>query len=283
MQSQHAGAADHAPLLHWDGQALAFVADKVAQAVARWRADWSPAAAIPDSTAGRALAAAHVGGAGKQPCPALRLHAGAWLAHEGARPGERISQPAQLVGRQVFGAGARVEPGSIAAELAQEALAQLAAVLRIVLAAGSDADGFDLASAAGFLPQDEFREWSGGVRVALPGFDGLALYLTGATVARLNPPKRAVAAARKPPLVPLTDAAGKARMALQARLQPVELTLGQIRTLQLGDVVVLPHALDQPLQVRTGTGSLLCEAYLGRQGAHRSLELLPAPGRAAAP
>lgn len=269
---------DHTPLLHWDGQALAFVAEKVGQALQQWCADWAPASAAGTPQASAWVAAPH-----ERSGLALRLHAdapaaaqaGAWLVCETIAPGGRIPQAAQLVGRQVYGAGVEGGAGSIAAELCGEALAQLAGALRTVLAldAGPDA-GFAPAAVADTLPHDAFREWAGGVRMPLPGFDGLVLYLSGPAVSRMAPPKRVHAPAGKLPLAPLNHAAEQARLSLSVQLQPVELTLGQITSLQAGDVVVLPHALDRPLQLMSG-GAILCEAYLGQAASQRALELLP--------
>jgi hypothetical protein len=147
--------------------------------------------------------------------------------------------------------------------------------LRTALAIdGGATAGFDPSSAADTLPPEAFRAWSGGVRVPMPGFDDLALYLAGPTVARMNPPRRSPTSAGKVPLTVLTAAAVRTSVPVTAQLHPVELTLGQIRSLQVGDVVVLPHALEQPLRVVPGHGAVLCEAYLGRSGSHRSLELL---------
>jgi hypothetical protein len=116
----------------------------------------------------------------------------------------------------------------------------------------------------------------------MPGFDGLALFLSGPAVARLHPPKRALAPqADKAALTPPTAAAASAQVVLKAQLRPVALTLGQIKSLQLGDIVLIPHPLDLPLQVMTDTGTHLCEAYLGQEAAHRSLELLPAQAHSA--
>lgn len=274
---------DHAPLLHWDEPALAFVADKIGQAVLAWTDDWTaaapPSAAMPDA----ARASACIGAPQAHACQAFRLHAdsaqdpseGAWLVYGKTHTVRRAIQPADLVGRQVYGDGPNVESGGIAAELGHEALAHLVMALRTALAIEGGVDGFDLPSSAATVPEGEFREWSGGVRVTLPGLDDLALYLGGMAVARLNPPKRKRPPAEKPRLTALDAAVGPAAAVLRAQLRSVELTLGQIRSLQVGDVVVLPHALDQALEVTADVGTLVCEAYLGRSGRHRSLEVLP--------
>ncbi len=275
LENQQA-AADYAPLRHWDELALAFVADKVGQALQGWRAQWSTA---PTPAAVETRAAACILVPPERLGRGYRLQAAAaWLVWETSSDG-RAPQAAQLVGPLVYGGNGAVGQGSIAAELCREALAHLAAALRIALALDPEiAAGVDLESAAEPLPQAAFGVWSGGVRVSLPGLDGLALYLSGPTVARLNPPRRAAAPAHRPALSPIREAVGDAVVSLGAQLRPVELTLGQIGSLQVGDVVVLPHALDLPLQVVNGSGAMLCEAYLGCGDACRALELLPPQG-----
>jgi hypothetical protein len=274
---------DQASLLHWDDQALAFIAHKVGEAMVAWAGDWAAVAGVASAMPAAAHAGTCSAAARTHACPAFRLHAdtaqapseGVWLVVEKAHTDCRAIQAADLVGHLMYGGSAGAEPGSIAAEIGQEALAHLVTALRTALAIVGAADGFDLPSSATTLPQDVLREWAGGVRVTLRGLDDLALYLGGMAVARLNPPKRKRPAGEKRPLVALGAAVGPAAAVLRAQLQPVELTLGQIRSLQLGDVVVLPHALDQALEVRTDGGTLVCEAYLGRMGRQRSLEVLP--------
>lgn len=277
------GQVDYAPLLHWDEKALAFVADKVGQAVLAWAGEWTmsgqPTAGTPDT----ARASACIGPGPAHMCQAFRLHAdtaldpsaGVWLVYEKAHAAQRAVQASDLVGQHVYGVETAAEPGSIAAELAQEALAHLVAALRAALAIEGGTEVFVLPASRTALPENAFRQWSGGVRVSLPGLDHLALYLGGTAAARLDPPKRQCPTVAKAPLVTLDAAVAPAALVLRAQLRPVELTLGQISSLQMGDVVVLPHGLDHPLEVTTGSKTLVCEAYLGRSDRHRSLEVLP--------
>lgn len=265
------------PLLHWNDSALALVEDKVSRAIDQWRHAWSPA------PGGGAQAAAWIGEPHGRPCVALRLHAdpsldaaGAWLVCEQVAADGAVPRAEQLVGPRLYGSDAGVEPDSIAAEFCREALAAFVTALRSALMLdGGTGTGFDPAAVAGTLPAAAFRAWAGGVRIALPHFDTVALYLTGPAVARLDPPRAAPLPTSGAPLTALTAAAAQADAVLAARLHPVELTLGAIGSLRVGDVVVLPHALERPLDVVTADGAVLCEAYLGRVGAHRSLELLP--------
>ena len=275
------------PLLHWDDRALGVVGDKIGQALDRWCHAWCPAPA--DASAGGAQATAWTAEPHGRPGVALRLHAdpsqdaaGAWLVCEQVPEGGAVPRAEQLVGPQLYGSGASVGPDSVAAEFCREALAALVAALRsVLLLDGGTGTGFDPAIAAGTLPAAAFRTWSGGVRIALPHVDTVALYLTGPAVARLDPPRHTPRPSNWAPLAPLTAAAAHTDVVLAARLHPVELTLGAIGSLRVGDVVVLPHALERPLDVVTADGAVLCEAYLGRVGPHRSLELLPRQAPAA--
>lgn len=270
------------PLLHWNDSALALIEDKVSRAIDQWRHAWSPASAGARGD-GAARAAAWAAEPHCRPCMALRLHAdpsldaaGAWLVCEHVAEGGAVPHAEQLVGPWLYGSGAAVGPDSIAAEFCREALAAFVTVLRSALMLdGGSGTGFDPGAAAGSLPAAAFRAWAGGVRVALPHLDMVALYLSGPAVARLDPPRAAPLPTSWAPLTPLTAAAAQTDAVLAARLHAVELTLGAIGSLRVGDVVVLPHALERPLDVVTADGTVLCEAYLGRVGAHRSLELLP--------
>ncbi len=63
---------------------------------------------------------------------------------------------------------------------------------------------------------------------------------------------------------------------LEIRLQGVELGLGALQSLQPGDVLLLPQALDDPLDVHLAAAhgvnpTPLCHATLGRQGARRAV------------
>lgn len=279
VNPQDRQATAYEPLLHWNDLALALVEDKISRAIDQWSQAWSPA---PGDGAG-AQATAWAAGPHDRPRAALRLHAepsldaaGAWLVCEQMADGAAVPGAGQLVGPRLYGSGAGVEPDSIAAEFCREALAALVTALRsaLMLDTGNGA-AFDPAAAAGTLPPAAFRAWAGGVRIALPHFDTVAVYLTGPAVSRLDPPRSAPLPTSGAPLTPLTAAAAAADAVLAVRLHPVELTLGAIGSLRVGDVVVLPHALERPLDVVTADGAVLCEAYLGRLGAHRSLELLP--------
>jgi hypothetical protein len=129
------------------------------------------------------------------------------------------------------------------------------------------------------LPPHQLLAWSGAVSVTLP-WHGLLLKLhigPGRVAALLQSDERVPAARTRTgndvPLVPLHKAIEKKTTSLRLELAAVELDLGSLQALVLGDVIPLPHRLDQPLQVLAEDGPPLCTAYLGQQQGMRAIEL----------
>ncbi|WP_092399226.1 FliM/FliN family flagellar motor switch protein [Collimonas sp. OK412] len=129
------------------------------------------------------------------------------------------------------------------------------------------------------LPSHQLLAWSGAVNVTLP-WHGLLLKLhigPGRVAALLQSGERVQAAKTRAgnnvPLVPLHKAIEKKTTSLRLELAAVELDLGSLQALVLGDVIPLPHRLDQPLQVLAEDGPPLCTAYLGQQQGMRAIEL----------
>jgi Type III flagellar switch regulator (C-ring) FliN C-term len=128
-----------------------------------------------------------------------------------------------------------------------------------------------------------FDQWSGAVVLTLHwcGQD-LRLLAGGNEVENLLRDQLAIAppsAATPAPLVPLWAAVSGLAAVVRAELEPVELSLGAVRALRVGDVIGLSHPLDRPVLARTAGGDLLCEAYLGKSGDQRAIELLRTPAR----
>lgn len=273
------------PMLRWDDAKLAAVAEQVAAACRAWHRDWSlhggpddgapvdvePVSCCADSFAGAGLAVFALDAqdaAGEQ---VVR----AWLGCMPQPGGTRSPELAGLVAARVFGAEPGTDGGDIAAELSQAALAGLIQALRAVLGLADLPGAGDAGLCHATLPREQFGYWSGALRVGLPGFDGLSLFLDAAAVARLTPVQQMAAALARPALTPLTFAAQSHIVDLQARLRGVELSIGQLKSLQVGDVVVLPHSLEEPLQIVTPAGETICQAYLGSDQGHRAIEVLP--------
>lgn len=86
-----------------------------------------------------------------------------------------------------------------------------------------------------------------------------------------------------PSPTPLVLALANSRVTVQVELAPLELTIGELESLRMGDVVVLDHALDEPAVVRSAshatratvspTTDALCSAWLGRSGTSIAAEL----------
>jgi hypothetical protein len=83
----------------------------------------------------------------------------------------------------------------------------------------------------------------------------------------------------RPPRVALPEALATLPMRLAVTLAPVQLTLGSLSSVQVGDVLPLPHALDEPLAVALagepgGAPRTLCLAHLGKHGRRKAAQLI---------
>jgi hypothetical protein len=89
-------------------------------------------------------------------------------------------------------------------------------------------------------------------------------------------------------LVPLTDALSQCELTVNVELQPLVLSLGQLQSLAVGDIVVLSHPLDMPAQLNVDAGEMivptgeaqpepLCQAWLGKSDGNMAVELHPNP------
>ncbi|WP_211473819.1 FliM/FliN family flagellar motor switch protein [Collimonas humicola] len=129
------------------------------------------------------------------------------------------------------------------------------------------------------LPVRHMSAWSGAVRVSLPwcGLQ-LALHIGPGRVANLLGADKKetlpAAPAASDALVPLHKALSRQQTSLRLELSAVELDLGSLQALVVGDVIPLPHKLEQPLAVIGEDGKLLCGAYLGQQQGMRAIELV---------
>jgi flagellar motor switch protein FliM len=74
-------------------------------------------------------------------------------------------------------------------------------------------------------------------------------------------------------ITPLRQALSTQRIGIRAQLASLELDLGSLQSLEIGNVIPLPHSLDQPLNVISESGVLLCAAHLVQQHGMRALEL----------
>lgn len=126
-----------------------------------------------------------------------------------------------------------------------------------------------------------FRPWSGAIVITLHWCaQEMRILLGGAEAAVLLAHEAPAEHAVAKPLVPVWHAVAGGACTVRAELAPVELTLGAIKSLRVGDVVELSHPLDCPLVAKTADGGVLCKAFLGKLGERRAIELLTPPVRA---
>lgn len=126
------------------------------------------------------------------------------------------------------------------------------------------------------IPASHQRPWSGAVRIVFSLDEELSfiLHLGPARVAALM--KTAGSVSRKPTLsvASLNEALAGHAARLRVELTPVDISVGNLASLTVGDVLVLPHLLTQTLHVRTEDGQPLCDGYLGQLQGQRAIELI---------
>ena len=128
--------------------------------------------------------------------------------------------------------------------------------------------------------------WDGHLSLPLPWCGKTwCVMLAAPAVSRLvaaedTPPPTAAGAAAATPPVALAQALAVRPLTVGVYLAPVALTLGQVQALRPGDIVPLPHALDQPARLLLHVApdappEALCHAWLGQQDGHMAVELAP--------
>ncbi|HEX7640390.1 MAG TPA: FliM/FliN family flagellar motor switch protein, partial [Burkholderiaceae bacterium] len=78
----------------------------------------------------------------------------------------------------------------------------------------------------------------------------------------------------------------RAPVRLQVRLEPVEIDLGSLAALAVGDVLCLTHAVDEPARIvppsAAADAPVLCHGWLGRRDDRAAVELVRRPAGPAA-
>lgn len=125
--------------------------------------------------------------------------------------------------------------------------------------------------------------WYGFLVVSLPWWEGqLTITLSPSVVRMLLDDFPETTSTIEPsitslPLVPLHKALVNATAVLHVELAATSLTLGQLQSLRIGDVVPLAHRLDDPLTVWLhtpgDTAQPLCTGWLGRRNQRTAIEL----------
>ena len=237
------------------------------EAMREWKANWCPAAAFEIEC----LPACDV---------AMGLRDGHWRAHGAA--GDTALWCFQTAGfaRQIEHTVFNLDHASrskdrratsdIAERVAAEAGESLAASLLHHLSAAPLASRPD----AGSLPAWLFRRSAGAALLRVGSGDNrLCILIPNALLPGKSKPVRQAALE---PVTPLATALTGITAHLRAELGQVEMTLGQLNSLALGDVITLPVGIDQPLKLFAGKRHLVSLAYLGKQDGNRAVEVFAA-------
>jgi hypothetical protein len=180
----------------------------------------------------------------------------------------------------LFGGTPSAAAPNIGGPVSRQVRAEAWADLRSRARAWAGCDVFELSESS--QPLGEPQAWSGDLvlRWHCAGLEGV-WPLAGDAVVRLAPPL----VSPPPALAPKVDM-GQALAAhvltVRTSLAPVSLRLGDLASLGLGDIVKLPHSLDQPLHLSLPDGDApLCAGWLGQRHGQKALELTPAPATTA--
>ena len=242
------------PLLWWAPWQLEALRGLGHEAWSLWAHDWlgvletSVTCAAADGTQGACEAWFKLGTSGQ---------AQAWIDMD-AHASEKISTA-------LFGADMSPAAGTVASALVRNASDALRTRLAASLGLEADAPGSP-AEAVSLQP------WGGDVIVSLssPGMS-LRVLLNGVCAGGLLAgDKVAGAAAGELPL--LQDALSPVRTRASIELTPLEMSVGSLLEIRLGDVLRLEQSLDEPLHVKIGD-QRVCSGHLGRSGIFKAVEL----------
>jgi flagellar motor switch/type III secretory pathway protein FliN len=252
--------AEARSLRWWTAQQLAGLAATLEAELAGWSAAWG----VPAGTVQAELAHA----AAAVPGP--------WHAMAGAAAPAWTTQlaPAQLRQALFAETGPAIHPegyGTLAEALAHSCRdAWYACLLR-----WTRPDDAPAAACPAAPPASDRLAWSGAVRLTIRG-DAWEqhVHLSAAAASRLMEPVAAPAASGPmPPLASVREALAARPLTLRLELAGLELDVGSLQQLAVGDVVRLPHLLSQPLTLRAAELPLQCAAYLGQRDGRYAVEL----------
>ncbi|WP_050465680.1 FliM/FliN family flagellar motor switch protein [Herbaspirillum autotrophicum] len=271
------------PLKWWPDTALAEVETVFLKLVTAWRQAW-----VDDVTDSPAVGEVKV-----------------WRAHEFAVDTQTSSEWSRLSGLPedtdawIQGPGKMADtffalfPGAseiavaarhksvLMADIADLAWMELLERIMDVLSPGNRVAEASYQTVDAAIPGHHGRPWSGALRVtlSLTREIHIALHLGPGCASSLCSPSTGmlatpVVATAPEPLIAVEQAIDLHNTRLSVELAPVEISLGSLQALAIGDVLVLPHALKQALDVRNEHDVTLCQAYLGQHGGMRAVELV---------
>lgn len=238
-------------------------------ALATWAAEWAaPARASVSCIAASASPLAH---AESLPWQQRQLAGGGavWLHLPASLP--RFLEHALFRLEQADASSEKHLSSKMGMAVVDAAIAELLANLILAFTSQSAAP-----ATTGVIPRRLWRRGSGSVLCAISLGDlSLSLLLPAEAISSYAVAEPSTG--RRTPLVPLQTALSKVAVKLSVEISQMELTLGQMRTLAVGDVLALPTHLDEALMVRGPGGTAICLAHLGSlQGGH-AVELIKRP------
>ena len=210
-------------------------------------------------------------------------HAGV-LHSDGIWLGVTDHMPADWILRGAFEAEPANATFPVAARVAQDAWQDLQQVLAVAVHTEPIAEDCALAldrPAAHQLP------WSGAVVAKLAlnhgPMEALVVHLGPAVAEHVCAPPAKSGVTRTPSVVlaSVAEALTHRRVALEVHLGEVEIELGMLQSLRIGDVVMLSHVLGEPTTVRWAAlpgqteSPILFNGHLGRSGQRKAVEVIP--------
>ncbi|MFM2450605.1 MAG: hypothetical protein RIS44_3055 [Pseudomonadota bacterium] len=202
--------------------------------------------------------------------------------HHGAMTQAQMGVPlvalyASMFGEEALQSGTALAGHSVALELCSAAWADWWQRLAANLAAPHDQPASH---------SKRHPSWSGSLQVHLPWCGGTfvlelnfeqVMDLLAAHAPDLLSTAKAEAAITAPKKVSLLSALGNQTMPLRAMLTGVELSLRQIQSLRVGDIVPLQHRLDEPTLLETPDAFVVCHGWLGQKSGQVAVEMASRP------
>lgn len=265
-------AAQARPLRWWSAAQLGAAADRLRAALTPWARDWDLELGDigASNVSGQASSSAHEGVA--------LAHAAACLQIDQGTPVERL--------RSVLFGLADPEQVHAAPTLAEEAAREAWGALVEALSSALPVHPAPAAS------KSSSTRWSGCVQlhatvVGAGNTLGLTLALQPAAAERwctvpASPAGAAVTAVARAPLQQVDDVVADRPVRLAVHLTPAVLDLGSLQSLQVGDVLTLPHRIDQALDVAatldaSAADHPICKAHLGQRDGRLAIALAGKP------
>lgn len=267
-------------LLWWSEASLARASVLAEGVWHRWCADWDVEANFVST-----------GNACEIAAESIALQWQAWTPHLRIAFGQH--DPVRSMHALLFGepGDLQAETGTVrtlSAEVADAAWGDLKDALGSVFKhPDASPPGTSQAEPRGARAAFDCRNWSGSIRIRLeataPERVAIDVSISGALAQVLVDAAHGLPSTARCPIVPLAEALQDTQLRLPVELRELEMDLGTLRSLAKGDVIALPHRLNEPLQVRLRSNgadragsSVLCEAALGARNGHRAIELLRA-------